>query len=65
MSFHRILVLQSVEDAITERRMWRMRNSPSLEGYEFENCYAIDLTDAQKALPTEVMMEQVDNAKFA
>jgi hypothetical protein len=64
VSFQRILVLQSVEDAITERRMWRMRNSPSLKGYEFENCYAIELTDAQKTLPTGALMEQVENAKL-
>jgi hypothetical protein len=64
MPFHRILVLQSVEDDITEYRMWRMHHSPSLVDYEFENCYAIELTDEQKTLPTDVMMMQVENAKL-
>jgi hypothetical protein len=62
MAFSRILVLQSVEDYITESRMRRMRTSPLLEGCEFECCYAVELTGAQRELPTFTMMGAVEDS---
>jgi hypothetical protein len=62
MRLRRVLVLQSVEDEITERRSRRMRESPFLRGNHFEQFYAIELTKEQRRQPTPLMMQQVENA---
>ena len=62
MPYQRILVLQSVDDEITHRRKMRMEHSPILQNYAFDFCYAIDLTDEQKALPMPLMMDKVEQS---
>ena len=59
MAIRRVLVLQSVEDRVTAFRKLRMEQSPYLKDYEFEHCYAVELTKEQQKLPTPRMMEQV------
>lgn len=58
MSIQRILVLQSVQDDITDRRIERIGNSPFLQGYSIEHCYAVELTeeDRRKLMP-QMMFE--------
>ena len=64
MSSHRVLVLQSVEDRVTEFRRQRMEQSPYLQDYEIEQCYAVELTGEQRELPTPLMMNQVYEQGF-
>lgn len=62
MPIRRILVLQSVEDSVTQHRKLRMEQSPFLRDYKFDHCYAFELTKKQKASVTFEMIEQVKRA---
>ncbi len=64
MPFKRILVLQSVEDAITERRKQKITNDPMLKEYEFAFGYAVELSDEQKRMRIPEMVSQVANQPF-
>lgn len=55
----KILILQSVQDQITDRRELRMKESPSLQDFEIEHIYAIELTHEQRKLSTPAMMSDV------
>ena len=59
MQKQRVLILQSIEDNCTHHRMARMQQSPLLNGYMFQNCYVIEITEEQKTLPTDMMMDEV------
>ncbi len=64
MSSKRILLLQSVEDAITARRKQKMLRDPALKCYEFAFGYAVELSDEQKRMPIPEMVRQVSNQPF-
>lgn len=59
MPIKRILVLQSVEDEITDKRKNKILNNPELNEFTFAFCYAVELTVEQKALPTQEMVNAV------
>ncbi len=62
MSIRRVLVLESVDDGITEYRKRRAELSPELLNYEIRYCYAVDLTERQRVIPPQVMMQEVEEA---
>ncbi len=59
MPFHRVLVLQSVDDEITFRRRLHIEQDPLLEPCDFQYCFAIELTERQKRIPVEDMMREI------
>jgi hypothetical protein len=60
MSNQRILLLQSVQDRITDRRIWRIKNNPELKDYTIENFYAIELSNSQREKDVDDMMMEVE-----
>jgi hypothetical protein len=64
MSLQRIIILQSVQDDLTEFREFRMESNPVLKAYKFLHTYAIELTDEEKRLPMFSMMNKVKACKF-
>ena len=59
MAISRVLVLQSVEDDLTRRRIARNRASPSLKHLVIDYCYAVELTRDQQQMYVEQVMDQV------
>ena len=59
MSFHKILLMQSVEDVITLRRRQKIESNPAVQGCEFAHCYAVELKSEQKLMRVGQMMESV------
>lgn len=64
MPIHRVLVMQSVEDAITDKRKHKIENNPALADYQFAFCYAVELSYDQKAIPIPIMVNQVSREPF-
>jgi hypothetical protein len=58
----RVLVLQSVNDALTARRMERTANSPRLSNYSIRPSYAIRLSKQQQAMDVSKMMATIHKA---
>src|SRR3981081_1320310 len=56
----RVLVLQSVNDALTARRMERIANSPRLSKYSIRPSYAIRLSRQQQAMDVSEMMGAIN-----
>jgi hypothetical protein len=50
MQLVRVLLLESVDDAIAARRRRAIERNPTLSGYVFAHCYVLDLTDEERAL---------------
>jgi hypothetical protein len=65
MGIKRIIVIQSVEDGITEFRQFRIKINPILKAYDFEFCYAIELKNEEKNLSTGQMMLSVETRIFS
>ncbi len=64
MPFRKILLMQSVEDAITRNRRRKFESNPAAQGCELANCYAVELTPVQKAMRMGQMMEAVTLQPF-
>jgi hypothetical protein len=48
----RILVLESLQDGLTNHRAWRIRSATGLKGFVIEHCYALGITeDEQEVRP--------------
>jgi hypothetical protein len=59
MIIRRILIVQSVHDRITARRIQHIQESALLQAFLFEHCFVIELTEHQKLLPVELMMQEI------
>lgn len=59
MQTNRVLILESVDDALTRRRSKHLSESPILQGYIVEHCYAVEISEQDRKKPTPVMMEDV------
>ena len=59
MPFHRILILQSVDDRITRRRIKYIEENSALKDFVFEHCYAMQVPETSKTLLINLMMQNL------
>lgn len=64
MPYHKILLMQSVEDVITLRRRQKIESNPAVQGCGFAHCYVVELKGEQKLMRVGQMMESVMSQQF-